>query len=134
MVETWIPRIDRRRDLWGFADILAVHPRDRVFLLVQTTSLPNLPARVTKVRQAPAAELWLRAGGRIECHGWTHRPSGWQVKVVEIMTETMQPVVTHRPRRASLAGTFKVSCGKVMPDATLAKNVEAMLTCKTPSS
>ncbi len=99
VVETWIPHVDRRRDLFGFADILAAHPRDQIFLLVQTTSLSNLPARVTKVRQAPAAEYWLRAGGKIECHGWTRRPEGWQVKVVEIEAETMQPVVTHCPRR-----------------------------------
>ena len=30
VVESWIPRIDRRRDLFRFADVLAAHPVRRV--------------------------------------------------------------------------------------------------------
>ena len=49
-VERWIPRVNRRRDLFGFADLLAVHPRDRLFLLVQATSLGNVAARLKKAK------------------------------------------------------------------------------------
>ncbi len=42
-------------------------------LLVQTTTADHLAARRCKVQASAAARLWLRAGGRIELHGWELR-------------------------------------------------------------
>jgi hypothetical protein len=36
VVETWIPHVNRRRDLFGLFDVLAVHPVRREMVLIQT--------------------------------------------------------------------------------------------------
>jgi hypothetical protein len=62
VVERWIPGACVRSDLWHFADVLAVHPRDRFFLLVQVTTAGHLPARLAKAKCRPELAAWLRAG------------------------------------------------------------------------
>jgi hypothetical protein len=76
VVESWIPHAHLRRDLFGFADVLAVHPRDRLFLLVQTTSIAHLAGRLKKAKRRPELAAWLRAGGLFEVHGWAQRADG----------------------------------------------------------
>jgi hypothetical protein len=53
VVEKWVPRIERRRDLWGFGDVLAVHPRDGLFLIVEATSACNVAHRLDKAKHRP---------------------------------------------------------------------------------
>jgi hypothetical protein len=93
VVERWLPHAWRRVDLFGFADLLAVHARDRRFLLVQTTSDSNLSKRVAKVHSCPGAALWLQAGGRIECHGWRKRGGKWAARRVAVSAEDLAPTV-----------------------------------------
>ena len=62
-VEKWLPHAGVRQDLWGFADVLAVHPRDGVILLVQATTVAHVAARLAKARRRPELRAWLRAGG-----------------------------------------------------------------------
>jgi hypothetical protein len=50
VVERWIPRADRRADVFGFADVSAVHPRDRLFLLVQATTASHAAHRLGKAK------------------------------------------------------------------------------------
>src|SRR5262245_44019830 len=59
-----------RRDWGHFADVLACHPARKEILLVQTTSLPNVGARLTKAKGRPELAAWLASGGRAVVHGW----------------------------------------------------------------
>ena len=53
VVEKWNPFAGIRQDVWGIADVLACHPRDRLILLVQTTSASNVSHRLQKARARP---------------------------------------------------------------------------------
>ena len=64
VVESWIPHANLRRDLWGFGDVLAVHPRDRLFLLVQVTTTAHVAHRLAKAKSRPPSFL-LPIDGRI---------------------------------------------------------------------
>jgi hypothetical protein len=100
VVESWIPHANLRRDLFGFADVLAVHPRDRRFLLVQATTVDHLAGRLAKARGRPELAAWLRAGGAFELHGWALRAGRWYCKRVAVRAEDLAAVVlTAAPRR-----------------------------------
>lgn len=84
-VEKRVPgRPDVTMDLFGFADVLAVHPRDSIFLLVQATSDNggNVSARVKKVMANANARCWLKAKGLVEVHGWRRDGRLRRVKIV----------------------------------------------------
>lgn len=101
VVESWVPHAELRRDLWGFADVLAIHPRDRLFLLVQTTSAANVSSRLTKARSKPELAMWLKAGGLFEVHGWSQRDGKWHVRRVGVKPDDLEPMPLNpsRPRR-----------------------------------
>jgi hypothetical protein len=77
VVERWLPRVQLRQDLFGVADVLAFHPRDRLFLLVQVTTAGHVAHRLAKAKGRPELAAWLRAGGRVEIHGWQQRAGRW---------------------------------------------------------
>jgi hypothetical protein len=89
VVESWIPYANLRRALWGFADVLAVHPGDWLILLVQVTTVDHVAGRLAKARGKPKLAVWLRAGGVFELHGWTRRAGKWQVKRVAVQVEDL---------------------------------------------
>ncbi len=100
VAEAWLPHVQRRRDLFGFADVAAVHPHLAGPLLVQVTTACHLADRRRKVQASPAARLWLRAGGRVELHGWGRRAGRWTVRRVQLHDEDMAAVdLTPRPKR-----------------------------------
>src|SRR4051794_21998598 len=109
-VERWLPHANLRSDCFGFADLLACRPRDRLIVLVQATMLPNLSARIAKARALPALETWLLSGGRVEFHGWVKR-GRWECKRVTIDPADLAPavltVLRRRPARfRELPGSF----------------------------
>jgi hypothetical protein len=61
--------VQLRQDLFGFADVLAFHPRDRLCLLVQVTTADHVTHRLAKAEGCPQLAAWLKAGGRFEVHG-----------------------------------------------------------------
>jgi hypothetical protein len=63
-VEHWIPRTRIRRDLFGFADLVAFAPSAGIFL-VQVTTHSNRASRRTKILESPAFPGWCAAGGRV---------------------------------------------------------------------
>lgn len=67
-VERWIPGVNIRRDLFGIADLFAVHTGG--VILVQATSLANMAARRTKIEASKFIGDLLRAGITVEVHGW----------------------------------------------------------------
>jgi hypothetical protein len=104
VVESWIPKLNIRRDLFGFADIIAVHPVERVFLLVQATSRSNISARLNKAKSLRTLSDWLRAGGRFEVWGWEQSNGKWEVRRVEVLAESLDtreltPARTRKSRR-----------------------------------
>jgi hypothetical protein len=100
VVECWLPRVNRRRDLFGFADALAVHPQDRLFLLVQATTAGHVAARLAKARGRPELAAWLKAGGAFEVWGWCRRGGRWHVRRVAVHDADLAAVeVQALPRR-----------------------------------
>ena len=99
VVERWIENEGIRVDAFHFADILAARPADRRIVLVQATTLPNVPARVTKIRSKPEALAWLKSGGGIEVWGWIKRGDRWRVKIIEFRADDIEPVVIVKPGR-----------------------------------
>lgn len=84
----------RRKDLFGFADLLAIKEGE-IPLLVQVTSGSATSARIKKILNEPRAELALRAGFRIEVHGWRKLKSNrgrWTIKMAEV---TLQDFKCH---------------------------------------
>ena len=99
VVERWISGANVRRDLFGFADVLAVHPVRREVVLVQVTTLSNLSVRVAKIRGIPELPALLAAGLGIQAHGWVRRSGRWHCKVVDICAGDCEPVVVCRVPR-----------------------------------
>ena len=94
VVEKWNAFARIRVDAFGYGDLLAVDPRGRGAILVQTTSGSNLSARRHKATDAPATNAdrarkaaliaWTTAGNQLLLHGWRKLVSGWAVKEEEI--------------------------------------------------
>ena len=102
VVESWVLHANLRRDLWGFGDLLAVHPRDGLFLLVQVTTAGHVAQWLAKAKGCPELAVWLRAGGRFEVHGWRQRAGRWVLRRVEVRGKDLADVVlsARRLRRA----------------------------------
>ena len=102
VVESWVPHANVRRDLWSFADVLAVHPRDSLFMLVQVTTAGHVAQWLAKAKGCPELAVWLRAGGRFEVHGWRQRAGRWVLRRVEVRGKDLADVVlsARRLRRA----------------------------------
>jgi len=59
-----------RQDLFGFADLIGVHPDQKGATLFQVTTGDNHAARVKKIKSIPAAEKWLASGNAITVISW----------------------------------------------------------------
>lgn len=79
VVERWLPRIERKADLFGIGDVLAIHPRDKAFLLVQCTSGAHVPDRLRRIQARPELARLLASGVGVEVWGWAKRGERWQV-------------------------------------------------------
>jgi hypothetical protein len=99
VVEKWNAHVGIRQDLFGFADILAVHPTRREFLLVQTTTLDHVAHRLAKSKGRPELAAWLRAGGLFQVHGWKRRGVKWEVKIVAVAADDLAGVVVQKLAR-----------------------------------
>lgn len=68
VTERWCQFSKRRKDLFGFIDILAI--KDGRIVGVQATSGDNTSSRVAKIKTEPKAQAFLNAGGKILVIGW----------------------------------------------------------------
>ena|SRR3990167_843866 len=75
VVEKFNPFVKVRQDLFGFGDILAVHPERKEFLIVQATTGDggNVAERIHKIEGNENAKRWKKAGGKISVWGWAKR-------------------------------------------------------------
>ena len=87
VVERYNAFTRRRHDAYGFGDLLVLDDEPGA-LLIQTTSRPNIAARVRKILSIPEAMAWLAAGNRIQVWGWGKTRKGkrkaWTVRIVDI--------------------------------------------------
>lgn len=59
-----------RHDLFGFGDILAIHPGRRETILIQTTTSAHLLERVRKCCGLATCAAWIETGNAVHLHGW----------------------------------------------------------------
>lgn len=93
VVEQRIPKTFITRDVFGFADILAMSP-SRGIMLVQVTggkSTSNFNARVTKIKAEPRHAIWLASKGRIQVHSWQQK-AGAKERYLNRLEITIQPI------------------------------------------
>lgn len=96
IVERYISFIRIRVDLYGFIDIVGIHPK-RGILGVQTTTTSNQSARITKILKEPRAKIWLKSGGKIRVMGWSKKGARgkrktWQVSERNIVLADFTPM------------------------------------------
>lgn len=77
-----------RRDLFGFIDIVAIHPDKIGVLGVQTTTGSNLSARIKKAEALAAYGMWLMSGNKVEFHGWRKIRTRGKMKTWQPIIET----------------------------------------------
>jgi hypothetical protein len=99
VVERWLPRVERRKDLFGCIDLVAVHRGVPGVLGVQATTAGNLSARVKKAQGVAELRTWLAAGNGFQCWGWERRNGSWHVRRVELRAEDLRAVPIDPPRR-----------------------------------
>ena len=87
VVERRIPYCFVTVDLWGFCDVTVVHPLYSGTVYIQTTSAPNLQARVKKLtgtqEVAENVRRILQAGNTVLVEGWAKRMKAGRCHKVE---------------------------------------------------
>lgn len=84
-VERFISGANVYRDLFGFADILAI--RDDEVTTVQSTSGSNVSARVRKIATHENFPRVCRARIRVLVHGWRRNAKGrWTLREIDMTT------------------------------------------------
>lgn len=64
----WEPYSRRRKDLFGFADLIGMSPAG--LLLVQACAASDMSTRLKKIQANPKAQMWLEVGNQIWVVGW----------------------------------------------------------------
>ena len=81
----------RKKDLYGFIDVAALHPEVRGVTGVQITTYSNLSAHIKKAESLPAFWLWLDCGNPVIFHAWQKKKQGnrelWIPKIVNYVFE-----------------------------------------------
>jgi hypothetical protein len=68
VTEHWCSFTRRRKDLFGFIDMLALEGETTI--AVQSTSWTNVSARSKKIAESPLIGFVRDAGWRVVIHGW----------------------------------------------------------------
>ena len=97
-VESWIPRLNIRRDLFGVGDVLAMKICEPL-LLVQATSAANVSARIGKAKKEPRLRTWLVCGHRFEVWGWGKRNQRWERRRNSLIHSDLAGVTAIAPPR-----------------------------------
>ena len=72
VVEHWCPFSRRRKDLFGFIDVIAIVGMETV--AIQTTSWGNVSARAKKIAESDMLPYVRAAGWKLLVHGWRKSP------------------------------------------------------------
>jgi hypothetical protein len=103
--ESWVPRLNIRRDLWGL-DVLAIRDDLPGVLGVQCTVASHRSHRVKKLLVLPALRVWLLAGNRAEVWSWSKAPETghWRLSRVPIVLGDLAGIVVASPPRRRRKG------------------------------
>ena len=83
VTEHWNHFDKKRKDLFGFIDILAI--KEGIVLGVQATSGSNTMARVEKIRLHENYLRVIHSGIKVQVWGWRKlKREGWQPRIVEM--------------------------------------------------
>lgn len=119
-VEKWIPQARRRKDLFRFADILAMHP-EWGHLYVQATTGSHVNARLEKmlVFAEDQVEDALACGARVEIHGWrklkVKGPRKWFPIVKDVTLEVLHKM---NDEQWQVVREFMQEVWRAMPEKT----------------
>ena len=105
IVERWLMKVNRRSDLFGFADLIAVHRVEPGVLLAQVTTLSNLFRRLKKAKGKMELAVWAPRRPALKVHSWRSRDGRWQVKHVSVCGDDLQAVVLKAPGTAPRSAT-----------------------------
>lgn len=81
ITEKWNSHAKLRQDLFGFIDVVGMHPDSQGLLGVQATSGSNHSARRKKILDLPVAKLWLETGNRIWVLSWSRVGGKWTPRI-----------------------------------------------------
>jgi hypothetical protein len=101
-VESWIPRLNIRRDLWGIGDVLAMRIGEPL-VLIQCTSDTNVAARIGKAKAEPRLRTWLACGQRFEVWGWSKRAGRWVCRRIPLVLDELADIAAIVPPRRKRA-------------------------------
>ena len=79
-----------KRDLWNFADLVAVKIGEQGTLYIQTTTADHAQDRIQKIAGIVEARTILAGGNRIHVHGWKQKggkngvPKSYSVTVTQV--------------------------------------------------
>ena len=88
VVEHWVPAIKIRRDLFGCIDILAVG--HGLTVGIQSTSSPNLAARITKMHENEFLGTLVESDWILVAQGWKKPKSRWEGRQFRILPGTQE--------------------------------------------
>ncbi len=83
-VEYWESFSRRRKDLFGFGDLLMIHPESGVTLIIQVCATSSKSSRRKKILSIPLARQWLLAGNDIIIHHWEKVGNRWESTAVAL--------------------------------------------------
>lgn len=83
VTERWNPFARKRKDLFGFIDVLCLGDSGDI-VGVQSTSDSNISARVAKITDSPLVGRVRKAGIRIVVQGWKKVKGRWRVREVDV--------------------------------------------------
>jgi hypothetical protein len=82
VVERFIRGANKRQDLFGLFDVLAIKPNE--ILGVQCCSASGLAAHRRKMQESLYLAKWAAAGGLSVIHSWRKVKGRWKLKVEEL--------------------------------------------------
>lgn len=90
ITERWNAFAKIRQDLFGCLDLVALDTANQKIIGVQTTSTPNMAARIEKIKALSEAKAWSACGGKLLVIGWAKRGARgerkvWTPKVVRLV-------------------------------------------------
>ena len=78
ITEKWNPHVKIRQDLFNFVDLLAIH-ESLGAVGIQTTTQAHISERIKKAINCEHFKTWLKAGLKVEFHGWHKKKNRWEV-------------------------------------------------------
>jgi len=91
-VSRWIHQAGRRIDFAGFADLIAYSPALGMIVACQATTTAHQANRLAKILSLDSAGAWMKAGGKIQVHGWAKKGERGKRK---LWTLTVTPVLNN---------------------------------------